>query len=420
MKRFWIVCFLSLMLVGCSNGPEAPKEGRIGIGTQPDKPAVAEGFVKAAAPGDIQNWSAVYANRSNNRPHAILASNPKLVHSISIGKGVSGKGVTLAGPVVVHQTAYTLDSTFTLQATNLKKGERLWRKQLAEITGTTAQSIGLTRNHKNLYAVAGNGLIVVTDFNGKEIWRKNLNALLRSSATVDNGRLFVSSVDNELFVLDAKNGDLLWKYTGEADVTNFFGMGTPAVNDTAVVMTTTNGRVNAFDIETGILLWTENLWTNRTYNPLLDMTHITTSPVIEGKTVYLIGNAGKSGAYLLDNGTPIFTVGLGGRETPALSGDSLFLLTNQNTLVALNKKKGTQYWETSLVSSEKERPTWYGPVLAGDSVIVVSSNGDVVFYDLNTGKERQRIQEKPLIRAPVFANNAMLLMTKNGRLHVYR
>ena len=136
----------------------------------------------------------------------------------------------------------------------------------------------------------------------------------------------------------------------------------PATADSVVVAPTTNGRVNAFDTETGVLLWTDNMWTNRTNNPLLDIAHITASPVIDNTTVYLVGNAGKTGAYLLKDGTPVFTVGLGGRETPVVSAEYLFLLTNKNKLVALNKRRGSQYWETDLSSFGKGR-TWFGPVL---------------------------------------------------------
>ena len=203
MKRLLVFCLLCLMAVGCTEHAMAPKEGRRSVGVQPEKVRMASGTVQLSKAEQVQNWSAQYANRFNRRPHATLKADAKKISSVSIGKGINKSGLTLAGPVVVGETAYTLDRELTLQATDIKTGKRLWRRQLEEIQGTTAKSIGLTRNQKKLFVVAGNGLVIATDFSGKELWRKKLDALLRSTATVNNGRLFVSSINNELFVLNS-------------------------------------------------------------------------------------------------------------------------------------------------------------------------------------------------------------------------
>jgi len=408
------------MLCACTEHATAPKEGRRSIGAQPDKIRMATGSIRSSQAETLQNWSALYTNHTNKRPHATLSPDAKKIDSVSIGKGVSKRGLTLAGPVVVQKTIYTLDRNFTLQATDLETGKRLWRRQLADIQGTTSKSIGLTRNGKSLFAVAGNGLVIATDFSGNELWRTDLKALLRSSATVDSGRLFVSSINNELFALSTKNGKKLWQYTGEPAVTNLFGMGTPAINNSVVIMTSTDGRVNAFDVNTGVMMWTENLWRARTYNPILDIPHITSSPIIEDGRVYLVGNAGKSGAYLLENGTPVYTIDLGGRETPFIDKNAWYIITNTGSLVALNKDSGAQYWETSLTSSDKDTPTWYGPVLAGQSLIVTSSLGDIIFFDPKTGKEQRREKEDELYGAPVFSNDRMILLTTDGDLLIYQ
>ena len=420
MKRFFTFFLLCFILCACTEHVTAPLEGRRSIGTQPDQIRSDTGSVKPSRAEPIKKWPSLYATATNKRPHATLSADAKEVYSIPIGKGVSKGGLTLAGPIVVQKIIYTLDRTFSLQATDLETGKRLWRKQLADIQGTTSKSIGLTQAKKTLFAIAGNGLIIATDFSGNELWRKDLKSLLRSSATIENNRLFVSSINNELFVLDTQTGKVLWQYAGEPATTNFFGMGTPAVGKSVVVMTSTSGRVNAFDINTGVLLWTENLWTNKTYNPILDIPHITSSPIIEDGRVYLVGNAGKSGAYLLDNGTPLYTLNLGGRETSFIDKNTWYIITNKTTLIALNKDKGTLYWEVPLTTLDKGTVSWYGPVLAGQSLIITSSLGDIVFYDPKTGKEQRREKQDELYGAPVFADGRMILLTTDGDLLVYQ
>lgn len=420
MRKLCVAAILAVMLVGCADtGPVAPKEGRISIGNRANRLVVEEDTLSVSPSAVVKNWSALYANERNNRLHVKMVQNPKLTHTVSIGQGVADSALTLAGPVVVGNTIYTLDGDFVLQATDLKSTKSLWRKKVADIQNTSVKSISLTRNRDRLYAVAGNGLIIATDFKGNKIWEKDLKSILRSSATVDNGRLYVSSVDNHFFVLDIQKGDILWDYEEKSITTNFFGVGTPAVFETVVVVPTTNGRVNAFDTATGVMLWTDNMWTGKTNNPLLDMTHITAAPVIENKTVYLVGNAGKTGAYRLSDGTPLFTLGVGGRETPVVSGDALFLLSNQNKLMALNKQRGSKYWEADLSAIGKGR-TWFGPVLVNGELVLTSSEGDIVFFDAKTGKEVRREKQDKLIGAPVFAKNTMLLLTTKGDMLFYQ
>ena len=184
VKKRWLWCLLGCLLVGCAKGPGAPTEGRISIGSAAEPLAAADGVVKIANPRELNNWSGVFANRSNNRPHTFLSEQPQLKTKTSIGKGVSEKNATLAGPIVIQNVIYTLDSRFVLQATELETGKKLWRKELADITGTPAKSIGLTRWQTTLYAVAGNGLVLALDFDGNEVWRRELHTLLRSAATV--------------------------------------------------------------------------------------------------------------------------------------------------------------------------------------------------------------------------------------------
>jgi len=423
MKRLIIVCLSALLLVSCADkGPVAPKEGRQSIVVEPDRLIQTKAKPVLDKAQKTKEWLALNVNAANAKKHIKTDGEIAYQKSVSIGRGVDIKNQTLAGPIVIRDIVYTLDSAFYLQATDLKTGEKLWRKSFIKITGTQAKSIGLASDDKKIYAVAGNGVILATDLVGNADWIRELNTPLRSAPVIDGGKIFVSSLNNELFVLDADNGKTLWQYADERTMTNFFGLGSPAVSDSVLVVPTTNGRVNAFDVNTGVLLWTEDMWTKKTFNPILDMPHMTASPVIEGKSVYLIGNAGKSGAYRLANGVSLFHVGIGGRETPIVSGNALYLITNQNQLVALSKNQGEQFWSVPLTSSktDKEQTVWHGPVLVNDSVVVTSSKGDVIFYDSKTGQETRREVQRPLAGSPVFSGDTMLMLDTKGNLLFYQ
>ena len=423
MKKIVVLGLICLGLVSCADkGPVAPKEGRQSVGTVYAEPDKSKNSVKLDEAQAVKSWIFAYKNAANVKPHAKIKGDKKLTHKVSIGKGMNEEHQTLAGPVVFEDVIYTLDSRFNLQATSLKTAKSLWRKSLGDIMGTTAKSIGLAVYHKKVYAVAGNGVVLAMDLSGKQLWKRELKVPLRSVPVLDENRLFVSSIHNELFALNANDGKDLWQYTGERAVTNFLGMGAPAVRGNVVVMPTTSGRVVAFDVASGMMLWTEDMWTQKTYNPILDIPHMTAAPVIEESGVYLVGNAGKTGYYRLSNGYPVYTTGIGGRETPAIAGNALYLVSNQKELMALDKRQGRLFWK-SVLTAQKDRDNkavWYGPIVVNNSVLVVSSLGDIVFYNAQTGREERHEKQTELAGAPIVAGETILFLTEDGDLLFYQ
>lgn len=420
MKRLGVLFLVVLLLAGCAkDGPVAPKEGRKSITVTESVEKSVKSLIPSS-PKTIKQWPMALQTGSNDRYHALIEKDIREIQplkSVSVGKGTSDSALTLAGPVVADGMAYTLDGRFGLQKTDLNTGKKIAYNRLAPDRDTAGIGLALYRN--KLYAVSADGLVIGMDLNGKELWKRDLKTNLRSNPVIADGRLFLSSAHNELFALNIRNGEELWRYSGDKEVTVFFGLGTPAVWGNIVLMPTTNGRMNAFDVGTGVLVWTENMWSGRTFHPLLDMPHITASPVIENKTVYVVGNAGKTGAYRLDDGTRIFSTPIGGRETPMISGNALFLISNRGQLTALNKKDGRPFWQTDLISNDK-KAVWFGPVAVNDSVIVVSSAGDIVFYEIKTGREYRRDKQDGFVKAPVIVNDMMLLLTQDGDLIRYQ
>ncbi len=419
MKK--LLLLFVLLLFGCTEkGDIAPLSGRRSVFDAEVSLEKSTGKPQLSSAEKTENWTMQYKNSRNNRPHTRLGKDIQQTAIVSIGDGVDEEGFSLAGPVIFGTTVYTLDSRFVLQATDLKTGQQKWRKKLADIHGTSSKSVGLSIYRNSLYAVSGNGLVIATNLSGKEQWRKDLKVPLRSSPTADEGRLFVTSINNELFVLKTKDGQELWQYKGDKPtITNFFGVATPAVQGDIVVMPTTTGRVNAFDVETGVLLWAETLWKNKTYNTLLDMPQITSAPVIEGKSIFMVGNAGRSGLWQLETGMPIYTLPFGGRETPVISGNSVFVITNHNKLLCLDKQNGTLFWEKDLKELSKTAD-WFAPVLVNNQVILTSSEGNMVFLDAKTGQQKRQEKISPLLKAPVLVKETMLLLTTQGDLLIYK
>lgn len=425
MKNVIYLICIGLLLTACADNKKyAPKEGRISVATalDPALPKIAgKSPVIAGKTEKVTIWPQSHATGQNLIPHSSISNDPQQIWSTSIGDGLNSNRWKLSEPVVSNGIIYVLDADFNLSAVQLKDGKRLWKKSLGLKKPTAVRNVGLAYSYDKLFAVSGNGTVVCTDLNGETVWKKEMGLAFRSAPTIYQNKIYLIAADNQLVLLDTKNGSEIWRYRAMPVTTNLLGMGTPAIYKTTAVVPFSNGEVIAFNAGTSDVIWSEYLSSSRAYNRISELTHILASPVIEDGVVYLIGNANKTGAYDLKTGAEKWMMPMGGNSTPAISGNTLFFINNQNVLVALDKKSGKLFWDLALKSHEKKGgKLWKGPLLVGENAIVVSSSGDVVFVDLKSGQETKRFETDPYSVAPIVVDDTLIFLTDEGDLVAYK
>jgi outer membrane protein assembly factor BamB len=97
-------------------------------------------------------------------------------------------------------------------------------------------------------------------------------------------------------------------------------------------------------------------------------------------------------------------------------------------LVRLEMKTGKTVWLTELPSFSKNRilgskktNQHHGPIIAGNQLIIASSDGYMRFYDPKTGDQRNKLKIKAGATAnPIVANETLYLITQDGKLRAFR
>ena len=90
-------------------------------------------------------------------------------------------------------------------------------------------------------------------------------------------------------------------------------------------------------------------------------------------------------AFDLRTGERMWEQPAGGLNAPAIAGDYLFLVSVNAELVAIDRTTGEVRWLTQLQQfrnerKRKNRVSWAGPILAGDRLVLASSEGAVPPY----------------------------------------
>ncbi len=422
MKKLCCLLCVMLLLTGCGTDKKmAPKEGRISIHSDSHHQ-----LVKTQDPvyldevhSDI-SWQQANANARNHIPHGQIGTHIAKKWSRNVGKGLSADYFVLPEPIIVNQKIYVLDSALRLTVLDENTGSQINQIQLPLSEDMGMNSIGLSSDGEQIYIVCGNGVVYATDLSGKIIWEYNTHAILRSAPTVANNLIFILSGNNELFVLNAKDGTEKWRYKNIKTDTNLFGMGKVAVSKGIAIVPFSSGEIIAFDIQTGMIQWADTLLSYRTFSPIDDLSHIVASPVIVNDTVYLVGNAKKTGAYALQTGDVRFIQNIGGQNTPVVNGNALFMITTQNTLIALNTTNGHTVWETNLTSKETNGIAWKGPVLINNQLVIVSNKGDILFIDALNGSLKQHLQNESFSNKPILGTNKVIFYTNDADLIAYQ
>ncbi len=423
MRKILCLTCAVLLVAGCADNKRvAPQEGRIAVRPSTNLSAMTpvNGTVQLASPVVVAHWAQAGANAQNKVPHAAIDTNAKKIWETNIGKGLSSACLTLTEPIVVDGVVYALDADFNLSAVSLANGGRIWKTALPVNHEIGVISVGLVYDNGMLFAVSGNGTVHAVKPDGTIAWSKETNRILRSAPVVVDGQMYVLAANNELLALTVSDGREVWRYKTLATDTNLLGMGRAAVSGNVVIAPFSNGEVIAFDTATGIVRWKGSLLSYRTFNHISDLTHILASPVIDGDTVYLVGNAGRSGAFDIKTGEPKFVQPIAGQNTPVVSGNALLLLTRQNVLAALDKTTGQLLWETALTSKSPKPAVWDGPVLANNHAVLVSDKGDIVFVDAVSGQVARTEQTDALSLMPVMAENKMIFLSNDADLIVYQ
>ncbi|WP_439815365.1 outer membrane protein assembly factor BamB family protein [Zavarzinia sp. CC-PAN008] len=364
--------------------------------------------------------------------HLDVAADLKQLWSVSIGQGSTREAKLLASPVVAEGKVFALDADGTVSAVDAETGARVWQIETSaqdEDSDLGFQG-GLSYHQGRLYLDSGFGYIAALNpADGTEVWRRVVGVPLRTAPTVSGGRVFGVSHDNQLFALNAETGEILWNHVGIAESAGLLGAASPAVFADTVIAPYSSGELIALRVENGRVAWTDTLTRASRMTPLNALNDISGQPVIDRGRVFALSHSGRMVSIDLRTGSRIWEKTIAGVETPWVAGDFIFVVDLEGELIAMNRDDGLVRWVTRLGKFEvddgeeqRDKPIqWSGPVLAGDRLLVVSSNGYAVSVSPYTGEVTGR-QAMPsgIFLAPVVANRTVYVLTDDAQLVALR
>jgi len=432
--RFLLFAMLpAALLAGCGGNDKVPLPGerqRVMIFDRDAEPDPRIADLSVVLPQSYANnaWTQTAGTPSHAMHHLTLAEKPKQAWSTDIGAGTSSKRTLMAVPVIADGRIFTMDSEFELSAFSAKTGERAWSfTPRVPDDDDEAFGGGIAIDKGRIFMTTGFGAVLAVDAKtGRPLWRQKLPVPVRAAPTVAAERVYAVTIDNQLFVLNAATGRRLWSHTTVSESAGLLGGGSPAVSGSTVVVPYSSGELFAMRAENGRVVWSDNLTAFRRIGALATLAHIHGSPVIDRGMVLAISNSGRLVAIDQRNGRRLWERRIGGVDTPWVAGDFIFLLSNEGELFCLTREGGRVRWIRQLPrflkpKEKEDRIRWAGPVLAGDRLVVVGSNGVALTVSPYTGEPLGRIRlPDSIVLPPVVAEGSIYFLTEDAELIAYR
>lgn len=375
------------------------------------------------------SWTQPAGNASGSMGHLLLSAQPARVWTAEIGAGSDATRKLNAPPVIAENRLFVMDTQAQVSGFDATSGKLIWRQKI-ELEGEGSQPAfggGVSILDGRVIATTGFGLVVAFDAgSGTELWRTRLSTPLRAAPGGDEGRAFVVSQDGQLTALAADTGAQLWQANATVEPAAILGAGSPSVAMGTVVSGFPSGELFALRVENGRTMWQDQLSRTGRTTALGALSGITASPVIDRGRVFAISHGGRMAALELSTGQRVWERDFAGVNAPWVVGDWVFAVTVDAELVALTRTDGKIRWVTDLgqwtnAKKKKGAIQWFGPVLAGGRLILVSSEGDMAYVSPSDGVVQATVKlGSSAYLAPVVANGMLYVLADDGKLLAYR
>lgn len=432
-----LVCLSLLALGACElpswmGGPDAPVKRAPGerltvIVTQPQlkaDPEVAD--VTIDIPEQVGNEQWLTRNEAMLTKHIGLTGITQ-EQSASIGDGNAFSRDAAPVPVVADGKVFAMDASGVISAHDTRDiGEVRWtndratRDDIDDVLGG-----GLTAREGVVYATTGYGTLIAIDAaTGKTRWKTTVGAPMRGAPAASGGMVAVLTADNQTLAFDAATGALRWQHRGIRESAGYFATTSPVVSDDIVVSAYSSGEVFALRADTGSVLWSDSVASTLKTRASAVFSGIDADPIVQDGVVVVVSAGGTMQASALLNGRPLWQQKVGSHQTPWSAGNALFVLSDTHDVAAVLKRQGKIRWATSLAQqNERGRdttPLLYGPILAGNAVMVIDNTGTLHAYRPQDGKPLGEYElAEGIVTPPIIAGGALYVVTKDAQLYRY-
>jgi outer membrane protein assembly factor BamB len=254
-------------------------------------------------------------------------------------------------------------------------------------------------------------LVALDAATGEERWRVTVGSEVLAPPAIASNVVALRSVDGRLRGFSTSDGRELWSAEQASPVLILRGHSAPHIAGQLVVAGFDNGRVGAYQLATGDQVW-ELPIANPTGRNELDRLVDTGDLEIVGNDVFAVGYQGRAVSVDVNTGLVLWQQEMSSYTGLDVDLNLVYITNDVGSVVALNRRDGTQAWvQDGLRLRDVTAPTRFG-----SAVVVGDFEGYVHWIDIDDGSflARERAGSARIAAPPIVVGRNVVVQSEDG------
>ncbi|CAE6738587.1 MULTISPECIES: outer membrane protein assembly factor BamB [Paraburkholderia] len=328
----------------------------------------------------------------------------------SVGKA----GRYLFSPVAVGNAVYAAGANGSVAKIDAQTGKDIWRVKLHDDLSAGVGSDG------TLTAVGGlKGDVYVLGADGKQLWTAKAPGEIISPPLVGNGLVVVRTVDGQIVAFNAQTGEQKWNYRNRAVPLNLrVSSGMTFAGDAAVLAGFPGGAFAAINLQTGDNYWQTPVSYPKGVTEVERINDVTGPPTLLGSETCAVTFQGQIGCFDANSGRAVWEKAFSSTSGLAQDDRAVVAADDWSVVSAFDVSNGATLWKNDKLKNRELSV----PFILGHAAVLGDYQGFVHFLSRDDGTLVARVKTdgSPITAAPVLAGETLVVLTHDGDLYGYR
>lgn len=294
------------------------------------------------------------------------------------------------------------------------KGKRLWKKK-TKLPLSAGPAVG-----EGLVVLGSNNgdVIALNAADGQERWRAEVSSEVLAEPAITGDLVLVRTVDGKLTALNIDTGGEAWFVQQSVPRLSVRGTGAPVIAGDSVVCGFDNGRVAAYELGDGSVIWDMLIAPPSGRTEVDRLSDLNATVRIVGEDVYVIGYQSSLSALAVESGQVLWTREVGSHIGVGVDFNNLYVTGDSSDLYAMSRRTGRETWRHEMLLNRDVT----GPTPYGSSIVVGDFDGYVHWFDSRDGSLQARVRAggDRITSAPVVVNDMVFVTTDGGKLFAFK
>ena len=295
------------------------------------------------------------------------------------------------------------DPEGNIASLNPQSGKENWKINLnRELASGVASGFG------KLVVSDLNGFVIAVDIDTQEIiWEKNIGGEVLSNAVVSASLILVKNSVGELVALSASSGETKWSFRSQLPALTVRGTGESIIENGIVFSTFDNGRLAAFQLETGFFLWDAPISFVEGSSELENLIDGDSAPVLAKQLIFATNYQGNLTAFDVVQKRPVWNADASSFYSPIVTNNMIMVIQDDGSILSFSLANLSPSW----TSEEYLRRQLSSGVAYKNLLLVGDLDGYVHAINPMTGITvgRKKVSGNPIMNIVTFRDFAYVI-----------